>query len=382
MYLYIIYKKGLEIMKKRLLISLLLLCTVISVCACSPKKDDKGSGTAKNSSKNDVSSKNDASSKNESSSEAKTDSNDLPDGYVVSRLTGNAVKKEIGNRTPIAVMINNIKDAIPQSGISYADVLFEAYAEGGITRLTALYEDYENIPKIGSIRSCRTYYLYFAKEFEASYFHYGQSSYALDDLAKPEMRALSLMGAYSKYCYRSTDKEAPHNVYTTGADLKAAVEASGMSTAYPAGYKSPLKFTDKKEITLNNGVDCSYFAPGFNYNKAYFTYDADSKLYKRFQFDAPHIDIDNGDQLAFKNILVKFVGGEPWPNGTPNYDNTGSGEGIFITDGKAIDIRWEKTSETGATRYYYSNGEDVVLNKGKTYICYVEDDTKEYVVIN
>ncbi len=84
-----------------------------------------------------------------------------------------------GTRRPLAVMISNDKAAMPHYGMNNAGVIYEAPVEGGINRYMAIIEDYDDLERIGSVRSCRTYYTYFAKEFEAVYAHFGQSVFAL-----------------------------------------------------------------------------------------------------------------------------------------------------------------------------------------------------------
>ena len=110
----------------------------------------------------------------------------IPDGYVVSYLTGEYVPEAIGRRRPVAVMLNNLRPACPQAGIANAGVVYEAPVEGGITRLMGVFEDYDNLEKIGSVRSCRDYYIFYASGFDAIYTHYGQSAYALPFLELPE----------------------------------------------------------------------------------------------------------------------------------------------------------------------------------------------------
>ena len=89
-------------------------------------------------------------------------------------LTGveDLTKEAVGKR-PIAVMVNNVKDALPQYGIGKADVIFEMPVEGDLTRLMALYADYTQVPDICSVRSCRYYYPAIAKGFDAFYVHWG-----------------------------------------------------------------------------------------------------------------------------------------------------------------------------------------------------------------
>ena len=94
------------------------------------------------------------------------------DGMVRSYLTGQWVPAEAGNRRPVAVMMSNDKAALPQYGINRAGVVYEAPVEGGMNRYMAIIEEYDDLERIGSVRSCRTYYTYFAREFDAVYAHY------------------------------------------------------------------------------------------------------------------------------------------------------------------------------------------------------------------
>ena len=295
------------------------------------------------------------------------------EGQARSMLTGECVDEDTARSVPVAVMYSNIYDAMPQSSISYADVVFESLVEGGITRLCCLFENQTQLEKIGPVRSCRTYYLMFAKEFEANYVHFGYSEYAEKYLKQSKFHSLDGM----VYCnfYRTDDRVAPHNAYTSWDGIMESVKEKGYQTVYTSDYTSPFTFNtdDNKDIVIQNGQDCSAFYVGYPYNKPWFEYDNQTKTYKRFQFEAPQIDELNGQQLAYKNILVKYVEPQYYDNGTPNYKVSGTGKGLYITDGKAVEVTWVKRSETeGATRYYYSNGEEVILNQGKTYICQVE----------
>lgn len=112
-------------------------------------------------------------------------------------------------------MLNNIQDALPQSGIANAEVVYEAPVEGGITRLMGIFEDYQDVQRIGSVRSCRNYYVYFAREFNTYYLHFGQAVYALDLLNLDSTLNLSGLDAVGDTVYyRSEDFPAPHNVFT------------------------------------------------------------------------------------------------------------------------------------------------------------------------
>lgn len=298
---------------------------------------------------------------------------DIHAGQAQSVISGKWIDAKAAENVPVAVMYSNIKQAMPQSGISKADIVFESLVEGGITRLCCVFENQEGLEKIGPVRSCRTFYLLFAKEFEANYVHFGYSEYAADYLAQPTFHALDGM----VWCgfYRTQDRVAPHNAYTSWSGIMDSVQIKGYETVYPNGFHKPFTFNpdETTETEAVGGQSCAVFYPGYPYNKPWFEYDESTKEYLRFQFDDAQIDAETGEQLSFKNILVKYVEPDYYENGTPNYTIHGTGKGLFITNGKASEVTWVKESETsGPTKYYYADGSEVILNQGKTYICQIE----------
>lgn len=298
-------------------------------------------------------------------------------------LTGMWIPKETANNTAVAVMYSNIADAMPQSSISYADVVMESLVEGGITRLCALFQNKTELVKIGPVRSCRLFYLFYAKEWEAAYVHYGYNILAEEYLKMDKMHALD--GYY--YCgfYRSTDRIAPHNAYTSWSGIMDSVAAKGIPQKYDAKFRSPLLFNtdDDKEIDLNKDAiarKCTKFYPGYPYNKPWFEFNEDTREYDRFQFGEAQIDKETGEQLSFKNILVKYVTGE-YVDGTPDYKNSGEGMGLYITNGYALPITWWKLEDYGQTHYYKADGSELTINQGKTFICYIEAQNEGSVEI-
>lgn len=292
-----------------------------------------------------------------------------------SLITGKWVPKDTVNNVPVAVMYSNIKDAMPQSSISYADIVMESLVEGGITRLCAIFENKPDLVKIGPVRSCRLYYLTFAKEFEAAYVHFGYSDIAEKYLKMPKMHAID--GMTSSGFYRSTDRVAPHNAYTSWSAIMENVASKGYPETYPDGYKPPLKFNtdDDNEIDFSTSpiaLPANKVVPGYPYNKPWFEYNENEKLYYRYQFGGAQVDKETGEQLAFKNILIKFVEGE-YIDGTPAYLESDAGMGYYITNGYAVPITWWKLDETGQGHYYDAAGEELTINQGKTFICYVEE---------
>ena len=331
------------------------------------------SGAMRNRKNNVETNEHDTVQNTESQSTAKEEVKDIHAGQAQSIVSGKWIDENETENVPVSVMYSNIKQAMPQSNISKADIVFESLVEGGITRLCCVFENQSDLEKIGPVRSCRTYYLLFAKEFEANYVHFGYSEYAADYLAQPKMHALDGM----VWCsfYRTDDRVAPHNAYTSWSGIMDSVNIKGYGTTYPDGFQKPFTFNadETKEVEAVNGTPCMVFYPGYRYNNPYFEYDEKTKEYLRFQFDGPQTDAETGEQLSFKNILVKYVEPAYYENGTPNYKIHGSGKGLFITDGKVSEVTWVKEAEdNGPTKYYYQDGNEIVLNQGKTYICQIE----------
>lgn len=338
----------------------------------------------------------------EPASEAETEPADEKPGYVRSHLTGEWIEEEIGAKRPIAVMINNIQAALPQSGISEADVIYECMVEGGLTRLMAIFQDVEGLDKIGPVRSARTYYVYLAGEWNAFYFHFGQCEYA-----KPYLSAYitqnvnGVLGSDGNAYYRTTDRQAPHNAYTSGEkmeDMLAQKAEDGYirnldafyetlkatyTTEIEPEYKEHFQFAkDGEEVTLDNGVKAENIEVGFVYNHSNFVYDSASKQYLHNQYGGAHIDQENGQQLAFDNVFILYSEKSDY-YGTKylQFDLWSDGDGYYMTHGKAIPIRWIKNTEWGPMEFVDENGNEITVNQGKTWISIVPTQDKESTVI-
>lgn len=300
----------------------------------------------------------------------------VPEGMIKSCLTGEYVSEAAGRRRPVAVMLNNIREAVPQTGISHAGVIYEAPVEGGITRLMGIFEDYDGLEKIGSVRSCRDYFIFYAAGFDAVYAHYGQSAYAEQYLAMDEVNNLSGLSGYGETVYyRSSDRNPPHNAYTSAAGIQAGIERCGYRTGYGDGYAGAWRFYEPGTDTAPaGGVPANTVTPGYGYNEPWFSYDAQTKQYLRFQYGEPHIDDMDGSQLSVKNILLQYSGWQYYDeNGYLNIDVTTPGAGKYITDGTAVDVTWSKDGLWGATHFYGADGQEITLNPGKTWVCVILD---------
>ena len=266
------------------------------------------------------------------------------DGMIRSFLTGQMVPVEKANRRPIAIMMSNDKEARPQYGINRAGVVYEAPVEAGMNRYMAVIEDYDDLDRIGSVRSCRTYYTYFAREFDAIYAHYGQSTFAKPYLNNVDnINGLDAIGTTTYY--RSKDKRSPHNAYTSGERLKKAVGTLGYSTEYDESYQGHYLFArDGVEISLEGRpgvIDAAHAKPGYAMNKPDFVYDSSDGLYHRYQYG----DIHQGSEgpIAVKNVIFQYCQSGFYASTQYLNINVHTGEyGYYITDGKAIPIIWEK----------------------------------------
>lgn len=314
--------------------------------------------------------------------ETETESEESLEGKMRSRLTGEWVDEKIGNRRPAAIMLNNIIDAVPQSGIEKASVVYEAPVEGGLTRLMGIFEDYDGLDKIGSVRSCRLYYVYFAKEFDAIYVHFGQAIYAESLLNSSNVQNLNGLQLDGSCFYRTDDRPRPHNAYISAEGITKGIAQYNYRTDYEEDFDRHYQFNEgKEEIQLTQGVPAVKVTPGYAINKPWFEYNKEDGLYYRYQYGDKQIDQETGKQLAYKNIIMQTVDYYDYGDGYLNITTTGSGTGKYITNGKAIDITWKKDSEFGITRYYDASGKEITLNQGKTWVCIIQDDRESKIVL-
>lgn len=356
-------------MKKRVLCLLLAVCmTGTMVSGCGKKKEEEPP-------KKQVTEE-----KKEEKAE-KPKEEDVHKGQARSYLTGEWIDEAEAKKRPLAVMIGNTADALPQYGISSADVIYEVPVEGSYTRLMAIFQDYSGLEKIGSIRSCRHYFIYFAKEFDALYTHYGQAVYAEPILAQEDVHNLSGMDSSieSLMFYRDTNRKQPHNAFISEEGINKGIEKKGYRTELSEDYKGHYQFAeDGTEEELKDGEDAFVVSPGYFVNKPWFVYNKEDKLYYRYEFKDKQIDAATEEQLKFKNILVQYC---DWSykdeNGYLDINTTSGGDGIYITNGKMKKVTWTKANENSPARYFDADGEEISINQGKTWVCVVRKDYKE-----
>ncbi len=288
-----------------------------------------------------------------------------PPTTVASRLTGVQVAPELNELPVTAVMIENSPEARPQSGLADAGVVFEAIAEGGITRFSALYQEAQP-DYIGPVRSLRPYYLDLVLPFDPAISHAGGSGQALAEVAAQGVKSLdhsSNGGAYQ----RVRDRFAPHNLYTGRPQLLEAQRAKGYTSSTFVGYvrktESPAESPTANTIALR--------VSSATYNSSY-TYESESNSYLRTMAGVPHVDQRSGTQIKPK-VVVALVAPHSYAGIYSVYQIIGNGKAFIFQDGSVTEGVWEKTSRTSQITFGDANGAPLGLNAGQTWITLVGD---------
>lgn len=276
------------------------------------------------------------------------------------------------NTRPYAVMINCHNGALPQAGLQNAYIVYELMVEGGITRMMALFKDVD-VDKIGSIRSARTQYLDYVYEHDAIYVHAGGADDAMARIANEGINDVNVDGQYGMRD-TSLDRSWEHLLFTSTDLIKKGANAESIRTTTDHGnlltYSSEsVDLSEYAEVKDANKVSITYS----DYRTSKYTYDEDKKVYLRTMNNTSNVDLVTGNQYEVKNIIVYGVKYSGYcDHGYCAYqkiDNIGTGEGYYITEGKALKITWEKNSKNEKTIYKVKEtGKELVVNDGNTYI--------------
>ena len=280
-----------------------------------------------------------------------------------SPLTGEKVADEAATKMPVtAIMIENSPDARPQSGLQEAGVVFEAIAEGGITRFLTLHQQ-DKPGLIGPVRSLRMYYVDWLAPFNASVAHVGGSKAALDEVRNGKYRDIDqFFNGY--YYWRATDRYAPHNVYTNSEKLDALNRAKGYTESTFQGFTR----TDEKPVKTPNAAQITINISGPLYNSTY-TYDTAANRYNRFLAGAPHLDREKGQITPKVVIALKVDETRVFEDGYRESINTiGSGPAVVFQNGTATEVSWHKPSREAQITFTDAAGKDFPLVRGQTWI--------------
>lgn len=293
---------------------------------------------------------------------------------IFSALTGEEVKPEVLDRRPIAVMIENYWEARPQSGLDKADVVYEILAEGGITRFLAIYQQ-NDATEIGPVRSARPYFIQRVLEYDPMYAHVGGTPQALNDIKKYNIPDLNEMYLGTAVFSRSAARVAPHNTYTSTEKMRAYAKEKGYEKKVDVpGFAFLKAGQENKNGTVAQKVNIDYPA---RENKVIYEYDASTKLYKRSHATGIHKDNVTDKQLTAKNIIIQYL---PYrvidaKGGYLAMEMIGQGKAMLITGGKVYTGQWSKDGDRDKTNFTDSDGNELKLNPGQTWIEVVPTET-------
>lgn len=294
-------------------------------------------------------------------------------------LTGLAVEDEQVdlNARPFGVMIENSSSARPQSGLIGADMVYEVLSEGNITRFLALFHS-QQPERIGPVRSARQYYIHLNNGYDAVYFHAGGSPGAFYLADKGEVDSVSALTYDGVYFTRSSDRKAPHNLYTSYDNLVKATEAVGYDTVW-----SPpdLYFEDALSLAASSGqeVDEIEINYGSSNNNVKYVYDSNTKHYIRYNGGVVAEDLETGQAIAPKNIFIVEAFHRVIPAGENHIDAgehrrevdvTSGGRAYLLQEGILQEVEWKNV---GGQIIPIKNGKEVALLPGQTWINFVPD---------
>ncbi|NLD19425.1 MAG: DUF3048 domain-containing protein [Clostridiales bacterium] len=297
----------------------------------------------------------------------------LPDvtfsGGETSNLTGQLYSEELAAR-PIIVSIDNVGDALPQSWLSKADIVYEFPVEGLQTRLNAIF--YGQIPEyFGPVRSTRPYFVDLTREYKGIWIAHGWSPQAKEYLLSDVVPYINAMNSDCEF-YRVNDKEAPHNSYIRWSEIKAEIDEQGWwdekQKIKPFGFLSGAQ--------QNQGDAASYIEFDYDYSEFEFKYDADTSKYTR--------TIDNGDEYIDKeteeditcyNILVQKVSSSVLDSkGRLSIDMCTGGEAVLFTNGCAVKGTWSREDLDSRTIFVDGAGNKLKLTRGNTWVEVVDQN--------
>ena len=288
-----------------------------------------------------------------------------------SPLSGIYVEEERLERPVVGVMYDNNPNARPHAGFYDAEVIYEFYVEGNATRYLAMF--LMNDPElVGPVRSARPYYIERAMEYQAIYTHAGASSRVEKEIDQLGIQNVSLLGPGGGAFWRESHKRPPHNAYTSMDNIR--------STAKSLNYREILEFEgyqfyeDKEALAKGEAVERFEVRYHSSY-RAEYRYNEKEQAYDRYyvdqrQYDETHSEDDEKPVLA-TNVLVQIVPVRLIPgtsSGILEMDTIGSGKAYYFTMGEMIEVRWEKNGKEDLTRYFDSEGKEIILNPGQTWV--------------
>ena len=298
-------------------------------------------------------------------------------------LTGMPMEPEYERNRPAAVMLNNLKKAQPQLGNAQADIIYEVPAEGGITRMLAVYQTLEDVGNLGSIRSSRPYYIELAMGHDALYVHAGGSPEAYQDLKAWKVNNIDGVNgnaSQSAVFWRDPDRRKTkgyeHSLLASGETIQNFWDGSNYPKTHPENYTYSQTFTDEP---LTGGTAAEHVKLLYtSYKTGVFDYDAATGKYLVSQYQAPYIDGNTGEQVAVSNLLmletdISNISGDR--EGRLKVRTTGEGKGTLYRSGQSVSLHWSRADRNAPFTYTAEDGQPLALGRGNSYVCLMDPRT-------
>ncbi len=299
-----------------------------------------------------------------------------PEPPYVNPLTGEGVWEDMAQNRPVAVMLNNLKKALPQLGVSQADIIYEIPAEGGITRMLAVYQSVDGVGDIGSVRSARDYYVSLALGHDALFLHAGGSPSAYLAIKNWGAAAFDCVnGPYEgTLCWRGQERRQnmglEHSVLTSGETIQKLLPTYGCRMEHREDFSYPISFLAEGERP--QGEPGNQLTAVFStYKTGVFVYDPETEMYAVEEYGQPYIDGSTGEQVQVKNVLVlrtdvSLVSGDE--AGRLKVRTTGTGSGLLLCGGTVQEITWSRARDSAPMTYLDAGGNPVKLGVGPSYV--------------
>ena len=307
------------------------------------------------------------------------------------QMFGKSQRQEWEKRRPLGVMIENHTEARPQSGLTSADIIYEAVAEGGITRFLAIFYC-QDAKYIGPIRSARIYFIHLLTEYGdyPLYAHVGGANTPGPADALGEIKKLNwdLYNDLNQFAVpfpnfwrdyeRLPGRATEHTVYSSTKKLwdyaknkRNLTDVDENNKRWDENFvKWQFKNDEKSPVSLTK-ISFDFWQGKSDYSVEW-RYDQSTNSFKRFNGGQPHIDKNNSKQIEAKNIVVVFMdeslANDGYEGGHLLYQTTGKGEMILFHDGKAIKGEWRKKDKFSRMRFYDQNGKEIAFNRGQIFI--------------
>ena len=281
---------------------------------------------------------------------------------IYSPLTGLPVTKEQSELPVTGIMIENSPDARPQAGLNQAGVVFEAIAEGGITRFLTLWQEAQP-DYVGPVRSVRPYYVDWLQGFDAAIAHAGGSPEALDKIRAEGVKDLDQFANGGSY-RRVSNRYAPHNLYTSLGDLVNLQKSKGWANSKFTSF--PRKAEQASSAPTARTVDIKISGALYD---VHYDYDTASNSYKRSEGGKPHVDERSKEQISPKVVVAMVVPYSIHSDGIHSvYQTIGSGTAYVFQDGIVSEVTWSKTSGKSQIAFKDTAGKALSFNAGQTWI--------------